>query len=90
MKKPDKEELLDMWLTKYHNTNVQELIAKHPKEVLESPEWFKLYPVIEQQHDEWVKECKQLLRSKYKMPKWMIEKGWWSIYLDCSPSISNK
>jgi len=36
MKKiPSREELLDLWLSKYHGTNVQEVIAKHPKEVLE-------------------------------------------------------
>jgi len=89
-KLPDREEIMNLWLTKYHNTTVKEVIAKHPKEVLESPDWFKLYPCTKEQEDEWVKEAKSLLKKKYKMPKWLIEKGWWSVYLDCSPYVSKE
>ena len=88
MKKiPNREELLDLWLSKYHNTNIQELISKHPEEVLKSSDWFKLYPCTQEQEDEWIKEAKELLRKKYKMSKWMVDKGWWSVYLNCSPYV---
>lgn len=89
MKKlPDGKEFLDLWLSKYHNTNTQEVINKHPKEVLESPDWFKLYPCTQKQCDEWEKEAKELLSKKYKISKRMIENGWWLIYLDYSPYVS--
>lgn len=88
MKKlPSRDELLDLWLSKYHNTNVQEVIAKHPKELLDSPDWFKLYPCTQEQEDEWVKEAKVLLNKKYKISKNSIERSWWSVYLDCSPYV---
>ena len=90
MKKlPDRDEILNLWLFKYHNTTVKEVVDKHPKEVLESPDWFKLYPCTKEQYEEWKNEVKDLLRKKYKMSKRFIERGWWSIELDCSPYIKD-
>ena len=43
MKNISREHLLNGWL-KYHNITVEELLQKHTKEELQSPEWFKLYP----------------------------------------------
>lgn len=88
MKKVERNEILNLWL-KYHNTTVEEVIKNHPKEILESPEWFKLYPCTQEQCDEWEKEVKNLLRKEYKMSKRLIERGWWSIELDCSPYVEN-
>ena len=87
MKKPNVGELRDLWLKKYHNTNSREVVEKHP-EKSKTPEWFKLYPVTEEQYNEWVNDAKELLTKKYKLSKRMVELGWWSIELDCSPYIS--
>lgn len=87
MKTPTREEIMNLWLSKYHNTTVDEVIAKHPQEVLSNSDWFKLYPCTQEQHDEWEKECKTLLNKKYKISKTMIKYGWWSIALDCSPYV---
>lgn len=91
MKKlPNRDELLNLWLSKYHNTTVEEIIAKHPKEVLESPDWWKLYPCTQEQEDEWIKEAKELLNKKYKISKKILDISWWSVYLDCSPYVSKE
>jgi hypothetical protein len=109
------EELLDLWLVKYHNTTMQNVKEEHPewKNVEEeyklkmddkdvsseekttigenlgkaSREFYETYAVTQEQHDEWEKEAKMLLRKKYKIPKWTVDRGWWSVYLNCSPSV---
>lgn len=85
MKEINREIILDLWL-KYHNTNVKEVISKHTKEELSSPEWFKLYPCSQEQYDNWKKEVKLYLK-KCGISKFLIEKGWWDIELNCSPYI---
>lgn len=87
MKKIDGNEILNLWLMKYHNITVEELVENLPKEVLDNPSWFKLYPCTQEQHDEWVKETKKLLNKKYKMSKYLIDRGWGLIELDCSPYV---
>lgn len=90
-KLPNIEELLDLWLEKYHNTNMQKVKDEHP-EWMEHPEehtrdFYEKYRVTQEQHDEWVKETKQLLNKKYKISKRIVDKSWWSVYLNCSPSV---
>ena len=87
MKRPTETELRDLWLQKYHNTNTAEIVAKYPKELLESPKWFEMFPCSQEQSDEWIKEVKTLLKKKYKLSKLLIEMGWWQIELNCSPNI---
>lgn len=89
MKQVNREELLNGWL-KYHNTTVEEVIKKHPKEVLDSPEWFKLYPCTQEQCDEWEKWAKEYTRKITKVSKQYLNKFWWSINLDCSPYVKPK
>ena len=62
--KPTMEELIELWLKKYHNLTVAELIAKEPKELLQSSDWFKKYAVTQTQHDEWYEEAIELLRKR--------------------------
>lgn len=89
MKKIDRNDLLNGWL-KYHNTTAEEVIKNHPKEVLQSPEWFKLYPCTQEQHDEWVLWAKDFIKKQTKMSKKMIDREWWVVYLDCSPYVKNE
>ena len=88
MKQVSREDLLNGWL-KYHNTTVEEVIKTHPKEVLENPDWFKLYPCTQQQHDEWVTWAKAYTKKVTTYPKPIIERGWGLIYLDCAPYVKN-
>lgn len=85
MKKVNRTDLLDGWL-KYHNTNCKEVIAKYPEEIKE-PTWFNLFPVTQEQHDEWVIWAKAYTKDVTKLSKKLIDKYWGFIYLDTSPTI---
>lgn len=89
-KRTTREDILNYWLQKYHNTNVQELIEKHPKEVLENPDWFKLYPVTDAQHDEWYNWAISTLSKEYKFSKEMTRKQFVFMYLDTAPNIKKE
>lgn len=86
MKQPSREHILNLWL-KYHNTTVEEIVKKHPKEVLKDIKWFDLYSVTQEQHDEWVNEAKKYIKSITKLSKKYIDRKWGLIYLDCAPNI---
>lgn len=86
MKYIDRDLLLNEWL-KYHNTTVEELIAKHPKEVLGDPTWFKLYPVTQEQHDEWMDWAKKYVKGILKLKGKQFDYNWGMIYLDSAPSV---
>jgi hypothetical protein len=81
-----RDEILNGWL-KYHNTTVEEVIKKHTTEELSSPDWFKIYEVTQEQHDEWQNWAKELIRKRYKYSKKMVDKGWWIVYFDNAPNI---
>ena len=83
-KKPNRDYIINLWL-KYHNTNVKEVTEKHTLEVLNSPSWFNLYKVTQEQYDEWEFNTKKYL-SKY-MNEYLLEKSWGWIVLDSAPSI---
>jgi len=87
MKIPNEDELRDLWLKKYHNITVAKLVELLPKEVLQSSDWFKLYPCTQRQHDEWVVECREYLNKECKLTKYIIEQGWGLLYLNCSPYV---
>ena len=89
MKLPTEDELRDIWLKKYHDTTSQEIVKKYPRELTSSAKWFDLFPCTQEQNDEWTKECKELLRTKYKIPKRMLEVNWPYIYLNCCPNIKD-
>ena len=88
MKQIKRSEILDLWL-KYHNTTTEEVIKNYPREILESPEWFKLFPCNQQQEEQWIKETRELLNKKYKMSKKMISNFWWELYINCAPYVEN-
>jgi hypothetical protein len=88
MKQVNETDLFNLWLTPYHNTTVEEVIAKHPKEVLQNPSWFKLYPVTQEQHDEWVINAKALVKKVTKMSNKFLDRQWGFIYLQVSPYVT--
>jgi len=86
MKTVDREVLMDWWLGKYHNTNCKEVVEKYPEEV-KSADWFKLYPVTQEQSDEWEKWAKGYIKKELKISKAYLERGWPLVYLDTSPYV---
>lgn len=86
MKKPSREDILNGWL-KYYDTTVEEVIRLHDEEILKDSDWFKIYPVTQEQHDEWVIWAKEHIKKVTKMSKKFVDKNWGIIYLDCAPNI---
>jgi hypothetical protein len=84
-KRLTRDDMLNWWLKKYHGKTVEQVIAEQPKEVLQSPEWFKLYPVTKTQHDEWYAWAISALSKERKLPEESIRKLFAFDYLDCSP-----
>ena len=83
------EFIMDYWLQKYHNINIQWLIENEP-ELIKSPEWYKKYAVTQSEHDEWYDWAIDYMSKYYKMTKKMTKKNFCFDYLNCSPSIKKE
>lgn len=88
MKTVDIDDLRNGWL-KYHNTNVDEVLLKHPEEA-KTPKWYELYAVTQEQHDEWEKWAKEYVRKTCKVSKKLVEHDWCWIHLDAAPDIKKE
>ena len=80
------EILINLWMTKIYNTTIQEEQNKNP-ELFTTSEWYKQYPVTEQQHDEWEIEAKEVFRKFTKLSKKLVDRYWGFTYLNSSPYI---
>lgn len=87
--KPDRDKILNGWL-KYHNTNVEEVNEKLPLEVRQKPDWFGLYPVSQEQYDEWKAWAVEYIAKVTGYSKGFVERKWWSIELDCAPTVNEE
>ena len=70
-KLPNISELLNLWLEKYHNITLEKVLEENPKWAAEpqkyTRDFYEKYLVTQEQHDEWEKEAKELLKKKYKI-----------------------
>jgi hypothetical protein len=83
-------DLINLWMTKYYNTTIQEELLKNPSEVMQSSDWYRLYPVTQQQHDEWEVEAKEVYRKYLKLKKSVVDRYWGFTYLNVSPYIKQE
>lgn len=81
-----REDLVNWWLQKYHNTTGEEVLVKHPDSKI-SPDWFKLYPVTQEQHDEWYEWAINYLVKEHRLSKKYIKSRFCFDYLNCAPNI---
>lgn len=80
-------DLRDMWLKKYHNTTSSEIAEMYPEES-KSPDWFKLFPCTQEQHDEWEKKAKRKVKRYNKnIPDPYFERMWGFTYLNVAPYV---
>jgi len=91
MEKISSDELINWWLEKYHNTNVDKILKENP-EWEKNPEehtreFYKKYEVTEEQHDEWHKWAISTIAKKYKWSKEYARKQFAFPYLNVAPSI---
>jgi hypothetical protein len=85
------EDLINWWLKKYHNTNLEQVKKDHP-EWLEKPaehtrDFYAAYMVTQEQHDEWEKWAKEYTKKVTGLSKAFIDRSWWTVYLNISPQI---
>ena len=88
-KKLTTEFIMDYWLQKYHNINIQWLIENEP-ELIKSPEWYKKYAVTQAEHDEWYDLAIDYMSKYYKRSKKRIKRDFCFDYLNCSPTIKKE
>lgn len=80
------DDLVNWWLSKYHNTTLDQIQKEHP-ELTDSYDFYTRYAVTQEQHDEWEKWAKEYVRKCTGYSKRLIERQWWSVYLDTSPMV---
>lgn len=90
-KQVEQKDLINWWLEKYHNTNLDKILEEN-SEWQDNPqqhsrEFYIKYPVTKEQHSEWEIWAKEYIRQVTKLSKKIIDRNWWSVYLDCSPNI---
>ena len=90
MKEVDATELVDKWLTDYHNTTLKEVKEKHGWEDgndEHTREFYQTYPVTQEQHDEWKEWMEKRVAKVTGLGIRYTRKHSWGIYLNTSPSI---
>ena len=93
MKKKDltEEFLIDMWLKKYHNTTIKELLIKHPSwgedPQAHTREFYEIYQVTQEQCDEWEKEAKKIVRKTLGLSKKYVDRSFSSTALNTAPRV---
>jgi len=85
------EDVINWWLEKYHDTNLDKVKEEHP-EWAKDPEkhtrdFYAAYMVTEEQHDEWKEWLITTLMKQLRQSRRYIERGLWSVYLNTSPSV---
>lgn len=90
-KKVSSKILINWWLEKYHNTDLDKILEENPK-WKENPEnytrdFYNKYKVTQEQHDEWEVWAKEYTKKITKISIKNLNRSWWSIYLNTSPSV---
>ena len=87
MKTLKREDFLNWWLKKYHNISVSGVINKYPNEI-RTPDWFKLFPVTQDQHDEWYNWAIDTISKELKVSKSIAKQKFAFDYLDSAPYVN--
>ena len=86
------DDLINWWLEKYHNTNMDGVLKDNPDWDIHSKEWnsrtfYQKYPVTQEQHDEWEKWAFNAFTKHFRVSKTYAKRAWPYTYLNVSPSI---
>ena len=81
------EDLINIWMKEFYNTTIKEEVNKNP-ELFKTSDWYKNYPVTQEQHNKWNTEAKEIYRKYFKYNKQLIDKVWGLTYLNTSPYIN--
>lgn len=81
------EDLINLWMVKYHGITIQEAYEKDPW--TDSRTFYERFQCTQEQHDLWNEEAKEVYRKHYKLSKYSLNRSWGFIYLNASPMVSN-
>ena len=93
MKEPLTEaDLINWWLEKYHNTDLQKVAKLHPEwmDGEHARDFYETYQVTQEQHDEWHKWAVKEFARYFKVSKKLAQKNFVWTYLNVSPQIKEK
>lgn len=94
MKKELTEDILiNWWLEKHHNTNIAEIKKEHPDWTHDNPDYnsqmfYDLFPVTQEQHDEWKDWAFNTFKKHFKLSKVGAERAFSFVYLNCAPKVN--
>jgi len=85
-------DLINWWLEKYHNTNLEEVFKLHPDWTDDNPDYnslmfYEAYQCTQEQHDEWKAWASETYRKFTGLNKKAAERGFCYIYLNTAPMI---
>jgi len=80
------ENIMNYWLTKYHNVTVEDLIKNEP-ELIRTPAWYKKYAVSTEQHDEWYKWAITEICKERNCSRKYAERNFCFDYLNVAPNV---
>ena len=84
--------LINWWLEKYHNTNLEKVQAEHPDWTKDNPDYNSLmfydaYPCTQEQHDEWLVWAKEKFAKHFRLTKKQVDRHFALTYLNVSPKV---
>lgn len=86
--------IVNVWLREFFDTTIEEVEKDYTKnddgtyDAKQSRKFYITHKVTQEQHDWWEKEIKKVFR-KFHSKKY-VDRHWWSVHLDTSPSIIRK
>jgi hypothetical protein len=83
---PTADDIMNLWLVKYHGITVEELCKKEPV-LITTSDWYKKYAVTQEQHDLWYDEAIELLSKYHRWSKKFTKRQFWMSYLNLAPSV---
>lgn len=90
-KKINTDTLVNWWLGKYFNTNLDKVLEENSKwnenPFKYSREFYEMYQVTQEQHDEWLIWAKKYVKTTLKISTQRLNLGWGFLYLNSAPMI---
>jgi hypothetical protein len=85
--KISEEMLLNVWLEKYFETTIEEIIesGKYKNDISDSRKFYADHAVTEEQHDWWQEEVRKIFKKKFGAK--LGEKTFSWAYINTAPSI---
>ena len=83
------QDVMNWWLEKYHNTNCDEVVKRHPR-LSKTIKWYLKYQVTSEQYDEWREWAVTAIMKDKGYSRKRVERAWWAVELNTSPSVKNE